>query len=83
MTGRISGAILGGLMLSIAVTMMLSVFLPVASGNRLLFAGMLQPLMWVAAMAYGFLAEEGLQAWLGFLGASVLVLTFTALEWMA
>ena len=83
MAARISAAIVGGLVLSVAAMLVLALYLPIPAGDRLIYAGLAQPLVWAAAMAYGFLARNGLRAWLGFLGLSALCTAAIAIQWVS
>ena len=82
MAGRISAAILGSLVFSMSLMIALSLYLPVPPGDRLLYAGMAQPLIWVAGLAYGFLSASALRAWLVLISLSVLLGASSAAKWM-
>lgn len=61
--GRATAAIFGALILSLAINIAMSVFLPMPVNNRLALASILMIPIWVALSFYCLLMRNGLVAW--------------------
>ncbi|MEK1905473.1 MAG: DUF3649 domain-containing protein [Pseudomonas sp.] len=74
---RVLAAILGGYALAYGCTAFLSVYLPLARADRVVFASLLCFAVWTSAVIYVFAARSATRAWL-WLGGLTLVLCLAA-----
>ncbi|MET1076867.1 MAG: DUF3649 domain-containing protein [Pseudomonas sp.] len=65
---RVLAAVLGGYALAYTATAFLTVYLPLARGDRAVFASLACFAVWTAVVIYVFAARSAGRAWLGLLG---------------
>lgn len=61
---RITAAILGGLFVAVSVTMVMAIYLPMPTNNRLALSGILVVPIWVAIAFPLLLTKSGWRSWL-------------------
>lgn len=70
---RVLAALVGGYALAYGCTAFLSVYLPLARPDRVVFASLLCFAVWVAAVIYVFAARSATRAWLWLVGLTALM----------
>lgn len=73
MASRILAAIVGGYALAYGSTAFLSVYLPLARPDRVVFASLLCFAVWTAAAIYAFAARSTRRSWLWLIGLTTVL----------